>query len=90
MLTADLLFAAGDRQVIARFPLSAEEAHQRADAAEIGSVLVDPAAAATGVEVDAPAIATDHRQIGALLLEAEGFQGLRPQGGIEAAAGAAG
>jgi hypothetical protein len=89
MLTADLLFAAGDRQGIARLPIPAEEADQGADAAEIWSVLVDPAAAAAGVEVDAPAIAADHGQVGAPLLGAEGFQGVSPQGRIKAAAGSA-
>ena len=89
MLTANLLFAAGDRQGIARLPIPAEEADQGADAAEVWSVLVDPAAAAAGIEVDAPAIAAHHGQIGAPLLGAEGFQGVSPQGWIKATAGSA-
>ena len=89
MLTADLLFAAGDCQGIARFPVVAEKADQGADAAKVGSLFVDPATAAAGVEMDAPAIAAHHGQIGAPLLGAEGFKGLRAQGWIEAAAGAA-
>ena len=78
MLAANLLFAAGDRQGITRLPVSTEEADQGADLAEVGSVLVDPAAAAAGVEMDAPAIAAHHGQIGASLLGAEGFQGISP------------
>jgi len=89
MLTADLLFAAGDCQGIARLPVVAEKADQGADAAEIGSLVVDPATTAAGVEMDAPTIATHHGQISAPLLGAEGFDGFSPQGGIKAAAGAA-
>jgi len=89
MLAANLLFAAGDRQGIARLTGTPEEADQGADLAEVGSILVDPAAAAAGVEVNAPAIAADHGQIGDPLLGAEGFQSISPEGRIEAAAGAA-
>jgi hypothetical protein len=89
MLTADLLFAAGDCQGITRLPVVAEKADQGADAAEVGSLFVDAATTAAGVEMDAPAIAAHHLQISAPLLGAEGFDGFSPQGGIKAAAGAA-
>jgi hypothetical protein len=78
MLAANLLFAAGDRQGITRLTSPPEEADQGADLAEVGSILVDPAAAAAGVEVDAPAIAADHGQIDVPLLGAEGFEGITP------------
>jgi hypothetical protein len=60
MLTADLLFAAGDCQGITRFPVVAEKAYQGADAAEVGSLFVDAATTAAGVEMDAPAISPHH------------------------------
>jgi len=78
MLAANLLFAAGDCQGIARRTAPPEEADQGADLAEVGSIRVDPAAAAAGVEVDAPAIAAHHGQIGAPLLRVEGFEGINP------------
>jgi hypothetical protein len=82
MLTADLLFAAGDRQGITRLPVVAEKADQGADVAEVGSLFVDAASTAAGVEMDAPAIAAHHLQISVPLLGAEGFDGFSPQGGI--------
>jgi hypothetical protein len=67
MLAADLLLAAVNREAvgIAWIPIWAisKEAHQIADAAEIWASVVDPAAAGTGVEVDAPAIGSHHREV---------------------------
>jgi hypothetical protein len=67
MLAADLLLATGNGEAvgIVRIPLWAisKEVHQIADAAEIWAGVVDAATAGTAVEVDAPAIGSDHREV---------------------------
>jgi hypothetical protein len=67
MLAANLLLAAVNREAvgIAWIPIWAisKQAHQIADSAEIWAGVVDAAAAGTGVEVDAPAIGSHHREV---------------------------
>ena len=67
MFAADLLLTAGNGEAIgiARIPIwtISKKAHQITDAAEIWAGVVDAATAGTGVEVDAPAIGSHHREV---------------------------
>jgi hypothetical protein len=80
MFAADLLLAAGNGEAvgIVRIPVwhLSKEAHQIADAAEIWAGVVNAAAAGTGVEVDAPAIDSHHREVELPLGFAEGPKGV--------------
>ena len=66
-----------------------EQCHQVLDPAEIGAGVIDAAAAPTGIEMDAPAVLPDHRQVGAALFGIEAVEIVAPQGGIKTAAGTA-
>jgi hypothetical protein len=93
MFAADLLLTAGNGKAvgIVRIPVLtiSKEAHQIADATEIGAGVVDAAAARTGVEVDAPAIGSHHREIKLPLGFAQGGEGVLAFAWLQAAAGSA-
>jgi hypothetical protein len=88
-----LLLTAGNGEPIgiAWIPIWAisKKAHQIADAAEIWAGVVDAAAAGTGVEVDAPAIGSHHREVELPLGFAQGSKGVLAFARIQAAAGPA-
>jgi hypothetical protein len=93
MLAADLLLAAGNGEAIGNswIPVLAlaKEIHQIADAAEIGAGFVNPAAAGTAVEVDAPAIGSHHREVELPLGFVKGPKGVLAFARIQSAARAA-
>jgi hypothetical protein len=93
MFAADLLLAAGNGEAIgiAWIPIwiLSKQAHQIADAAEIWAGFIDVAAAGSGVEVDAPAIGSHHREVELPLGFAQGPKGVFAFAWIQSAAGAA-
>jgi hypothetical protein len=90
MFAADLLLTAGNGEAIgiAWIPIwtISKKAHQIADAAEIWAGVVDAATAGTGVEVDAPAIGSHHREVELPLGFAQGTKGVLAFARIQSAA----
>ena len=85
----DLLAAAVDGKRVLVLGSHTKALSQLVHAAKVGPIAVDPAAAGTGVVMNAPAIGPHHLQILGLLLGAESLQRFAALVGIKSAAGTA-
>jgi hypothetical protein len=73
VFAADLLPAAGDGEFVGLLSGNAEQARKVFNPAEERPFVVDPAAARSGVVVNAPAIRAHHLEVLLLLLGAQGL-----------------
>ena len=90
VLNANLLLAAGDRQLIRVIICStAKQAHKVVDSTEVGPPLVNATTAGSRIKVYAPTIVTNQLEVGLYLLRGEGGKGLRALRRIEPTAGSA-
>ena len=87
---ANLLTATGDGKSVAVLRLHLKQLRQGAHPAEGRTLVVDAAAPAPCVVVNAPTIGTHHGEVLLALFLAEGLEGFRTLLRIEAATGAAG
>tara|TARA_B100000405_G_scaffold169496_1_gene118534 strand:- start:45 stop:473 length:429 start_codon:yes stop_codon:yes gene_type:complete len=84
---ADLLIATGNGEGVELFIGDVKQTAETTDTTEIRTLLVHRASLTARVVMNAPAIVPNHGQIDALLLFAQGFQGVSTLFGGESATG---
>lgn len=89
MHRTDLLPATGDCKGVSLIIRDAEQAAETADTAEVRPGVIYPTTTRPAVEMDAPAVMTNHGEILLLLFRVERLNGLRALIRCEAATGTA-
>jgi len=84
---ADLLVATGNGEGVELIIGDVKQTAETTDATEIRTLLVHRASLTARVVMNAPSIVPNHREIDALLLFAQGLQGVSPFFGGESATG---